>query len=236
MEELLPYMERFLNWAGTKIVGLLSHLMFTMDVVEQEKLPPGPKIFAANHPSTTDPFVVLGYSRRKSRVMIKDVLFDVPVFGPYLNAAGHISVQASNGRAAFERALNTLERGENVIIFPEGHVSPLGGGFWKARTGVARLALETGAPVIPLGIHLDHSRIRLVTSKVKGADEVGTWYLSGPYAITAGRAIHLDGSVDDREQVMHSAERIMAHIVDLAHESRRRLEARRMIPASAPTF
>ncbi len=219
-------MESLLNWMGRMAVGLMSKLMLSLDVVEHAELPPGPKIIAANHPSTTDPFVVLGYARKKSKVLIKDVLFDVPVFGPYLHAAGHICVRAGDGQTAFSQALETLERSETVIIFPEGDLSPFEGGFQKPRTGVARLALISGAPIVPVGIGLDRDRIRLIRTVVKGKQEVGAWYLNGPYAITTGPAIRLEGSIEDRDQVIHMAESVMAHIADLAQQSYRRMMAR----------
>ena len=85
---------------------------------------------------------------------------DTHVLGRYLRAAGHIPVITGNGRAAFEEAKRLLGAGQTVTIFPEGSISPLEGGFYPARTGVARLALSTGAPVIPVGIHLDRERIQ----------------------------------------------------------------------------
>ena len=54
-----------------------------------------------------------------------------------------------------------------MIIFPEGALSPQEGGFCQARTGVARLALESGAPVFPAGIHLQRERIRNMQSHVR---------------------------------------------------------------------
>lgn len=218
--------EAFLDWVGHKAVGLLSRIMFALDVIAYAELPPGPKIIAANHPSTTDPFVLLGYTRKRSRVMIKGVLFDVPVFGLYLRASGHICVR--NGGTAFDEAVRTLESGETVIIFPEGDITPDDGSFLRPHTGVARLALATGAPVIPLGIHLDRKRIHRIQTQVKGNSEVGMWYLRGPYSITIGEAMHFIGSLNDREQVVRTAERIMASIRELAQESRQRLLARQL--------
>ncbi len=55
---------------------------------------------------------------------------------------------------------------------------------------VARLALSTGAPVIPVGIGLDRARIHLIETLVDGAIEVGTWYFGGPYAMTVGEPLH----------------------------------------------
>ena len=158
--------------------------------------------------------------------LISETLFKVPTFGRYLEAAGHIPVVDGNGRAAFEEAKRLLRAGQTVTIFPEGSISPLEGGFYPARTGVARLALSTGAPVIPVGIHLDRERIQRIETVVDGKTEVGTWYLHGPYAMTVGEPMVLRGSIDDWPHVRDQAQQVMRRIARLSHESALRMERR----------
>ena len=162
-------------------------------------------------------------------ILINEVLFNVPLFGPYLRRAGHVPVPliAGCGGASFERARQLLLAGRTVAVFPEGAISPLGGGFLKPHSGVARLALSTGAPVIPIGIHLQRERIRLITTQVAGRPEVGTWYLRGRYAITVGEPMHLTGDPEDRRYVRSVAENVMQRIIHLAQESARRIQAAR---------
>jgi 1-acyl-sn-glycerol-3-phosphate acyltransferase len=130
-----------------------------------------------------------------------------------------------NGRAALEEAVQLLEKGRTVIIFPEGAISPLEGGFHRAHTGIARMALRTGVPVVPVGIGLDRERIRLVETEVDGKTEVGTWYLSGPYAMTVGEPMVFEGDVEDREYVREVSTQIMERIIQLAHRSTARVKA-----------
>jgi 1-acyl-sn-glycerol-3-phosphate acyltransferase len=88
---------------------------------------------------------------------------------------------------------------------------------------VARLALRTGAPVIPIGIGLQRDRIRVIEAKVDGDKATGHFYLTGPYAITVGRPLTFAGDVEDRERVRAVAGQIMHHIRDLARQSERRV-------------
>jgi hypothetical protein len=68
-------------------------------------------------------------------------VFQVPLLGAYLKRAGHIPVEAGKGQEAIDAAVALLKKGHTVVIFPEGVISPLEGGFHEARTGVARIAL-----------------------------------------------------------------------------------------------
>jgi len=111
------------------------------------------------------------------------------------------------------------------VQFPEGDISPLEGGFHRPHTGVARQALLAGVPVIPVGISLQRERIHLRKSKVRGKEELGTWYLSGRYAMTVGRPLHFRGNVEDRTYVRHVSDQIMEHIIGLAHDSAGRVQA-----------
>jgi 1-acyl-sn-glycerol-3-phosphate acyltransferase len=214
---------------GWPVVGLYALLMLRMDIQRAGPLPKGPKILAANHPSTTDPFLVWRLVSEQVSILINDVLFNVPFFGFYLRRAGHVPVPvlAGSGGASFERARQLLLAGRTVAVFPEGGISPLEGGFLEPHSGVARLALSTGAPVIPIGIHLQRERIRLITSQIAGKPEVGTWYFRGRYAMTVGQPLQLTGDVEDRAHVHSMAEKVMQRIGHLAQESARRIQAAR---------
>jgi hypothetical protein len=128
--------------------------------------------------------------------------------------AGHVPVVAGNGKAALEEGIRLLRAGRTVVIFPEGEISPEGR-FHKAHTGVARLALATGAPVIPVGISLNHKRIRQVYTTVDGKQEIASWYLHGPYAMTVGEPLTFQGSPEDHEQVRQVTGQIMQQIAVL---------------------
>lgn len=119
----------------------------------------GPAIVAANHRSYFDPvaygLAVLG-AGRYPRGLAKKELFDAPVLGKLLEAAGAICVDREGKSSdAYEQALEALRAGEVVVIAPQATI-PRGEAFFdpelRGKTGTARLAAATGAPVLPLGL------------------------------------------------------------------------------------
>jgi 1-acyl-sn-glycerol-3-phosphate acyltransferase len=154
----------------------------------------------------------------------------VPLFSSLLRRCGQIPVVPGNGQDALEEARLQLESGGTVAIFPEGHISPPEGGQLPARPGAVRLAMLTGAPVIPVGIHYPRENIVHISSKITGGIKSdGYWYLTGPYQITVGEPMYFSGDADDRAQVEAASLQLMDQIAYLADESRLRLF--RLIPA-----
>jgi 1-acyl-sn-glycerol-3-phosphate acyltransferase len=207
----------FLYEAVRAVVWLYARVMLRMDIVRHAPLPKGPKIFTANHPSFNDPFLIHLHS--KMSVMITHKAFAFPPFGFVLRKIGQISV--SPGGDSLQQAIRRLQEEKSVGIFPEGAFSPLEGGFGKAHSGAARLALSTGASVIPIGIHL--KRERMLRTNARGLPKVGFVYVRGPYAVTIGEAMRFEGDVEDRALVNKVSEVIMDKIKLLALESEDRM-------------
>ena len=229
--------QRFWYGIGRVLIIFFAHVMLKMDIHWKAPRPQGPLILAANHPSTTDPALVTILVKEQTSILILETLFKVPLFGRSLRMSGHIPVVLGNGKAALAEATRLLNAGRTIIIFPEGIISPAEGGLHHGHSGVARLALETGAPVIPIGIGLDHNHLQLLETSVKGKGEVGAWYFHGPYAITVGHALRFSGNSEDREQVRRVTDYIMQQISGLAQESRARLAPARMsLPARVVNF
>ncbi len=116
-------------------------------------------IIAANHRSYFD-IVAIGLVMqelgRPARFLAKKELFDAPVVGQLVRAMGAIEVDRGSGSSnPLDQAVEALEGGEVVVILPEGTI-PRGEEFFNpklvGRTGVARLARESGADVYPLGL------------------------------------------------------------------------------------
>jgi 1-acyl-sn-glycerol-3-phosphate acyltransferase len=214
--------EKVLYGVSKPVIKTYTGTMLNMDVRKKCPFPAGAKIIAPNHPSTTDPFFIASMLGRQSFIMINDVLFHVPILGEYLRRSGHIPVIPGRGQEAIDTALEHLKAGHTIMIFPEGLISPLSGGFNKPRTGVARLALASGAPVFPVGIHLHKDRIRSLKSTVNGKEEIGHWYVRGPYTITVGKPMRFAGDVEDHDLVRGVAQKVMLKIMRLAYESEQR--------------
>ncbi|EKE13368.1 MAG: hypothetical protein ACD_13C00022G0009 [uncultured bacterium] len=214
---------RILYYAGGKLVKAYSKLMFRMSVNSHSLIPTGAKIIVANHPTTTDPFILTSISNGQAAVLIKDVLFDVPVFGKYLQMAGHIPVRTGMGREAFERALTLLKRGITVIVFIEGDLSKFIHKIGKPRTGAIRLAMASGKPIIPIGISVKNKNIKSIKSVIKGVHELGKWYLNGPYALTIGKSISLKGDAGNRTRIKNLSSWLRRKISGLEKEGALRL-------------
>jgi len=208
---------------GRSLVEFYVRHILKANIARETELPKGAKILAVNHPSTNDPAFITALLKEQSSVLIKETLFKVPVFGRSLRLAGHVPVIKNNGRAALEEAVQLLKKGRTVIIFPEGEISPEHGQL-KAHSGMARLALITGAPVVPVGISLDYRHLRIIPTRVEGKDEPSAWYLHGPYAMTIGEAQVFSGDVEDRELVRQVTEQIMQRVQSLQKKGWQRIE------------
>jgi len=207
---------------GRAIVSAYSRLLLNLDVHWHEAyLPEGPKLFVANHPSATDPFIISLLARMS--VMVSANAFSFPLFGRYIRHIGQIPVLPGQGENALENACRRLRSGHSVGIFPEGNFSPQAGGFHEPHTGAARLALTTGVPVVPIGIYLPRERSIQIRSSLTGKPTVGYWYLRGPYGVTVGRPMCFEGNPQDKEQVRAISQRLMQGIRSLAQESEQRV-------------
>lgn len=144
---------------GLAVVGLLARLFFRPRFVGAERVPAtGPAIVAANHLSSLDG-IVLGLAtgeraRRMTRFLAAAEFFAKPWFAWALRLYRQIPLRRGDGDSgALDEAISTIRSGALAGIFPEGRVNPEpGDGLQPGRSGVARLALATGAPVVPVGI------------------------------------------------------------------------------------
>ncbi len=119
----------------------------------------GPVLLASNHRSYFDVAaigLVAARLGRPVRFMAKQEVFDAPIVGRLARALGGIPVErGTKSSDPMRRAAASLRAGEVVIVLPQGTI-PRGAEFFdpvlKGRTGTARLAAETGAPVVPIGL------------------------------------------------------------------------------------
>jgi 1-acyl-sn-glycerol-3-phosphate acyltransferase len=139
----------------TAAIEALFRVLFTYDCIGEENVPAqGPAVVAANHPSYLDPILLSLQVRRPIYFMAWDAMFRVPLLGALMRVFGAfpVDVRPGKGREAYARAKALVESGEVVGLFPEGHRSPSGWMEPRLREGAARLAWETGAPLVPATI------------------------------------------------------------------------------------
>ncbi len=137
------------------VLDALFRVWFSFDCEGEENIPAeGPAVVAANHPSYLDPVLLSVRVKRPIRFMAWDALFKVPVLGALMRAFGAfpVDVRPRHGREAFARAKALIEAGQIVGLFPEGKRSRAGWMEPALREGAARLAWETGAPLVPATI------------------------------------------------------------------------------------
>lgn len=194
------------------------------DIRGVERIPAeGPVILASNHRSYFDVValaLVAARLGRPVRFLAKRELFDLPVASWAARAIGGIPVERGTERASrpLQEAEAALRAGEVVIILPQGTI-PRGRDFFqpelKAKTGTARLAAATRAPVVPIGIW-GTERVWPRSSRVPHMGQV----LHPPgIRIRVGRPLHLphDDALDDTATIMEAISRLLPNA---AHQAR----------------
>lgn len=163
---------------GRFVVAPLARLVYRPHVEGRDNVPrTGPVIFASNHLSFIDSVAIPVASPRPVHFLAKSSYFEGRGVGGWLSkefftAIGAVPVRRGAGQAALDaldqqRAL--LDDGKAVALYPEGTRS-LDGRLYKGRTGVAFLALETGAPVVPVGL-IGTDRVMPVGARFPSLDE-----------------------------------------------------------------
>ena len=178
-------------------------------------------IVAANHVSEIDPLVVGHYlinHGRPPRFLAKAELFRKPPLKWIVEGAKQIPVSrhASDASAALVPAVDALGRGECVLIYPEGSATR-DPDLWpmKARTGVARVALMSGAPVIPIAMWGPEAILPYKARRPKLFPRRTMHVLAGPpvdLSAFAGKPITADLLRAATDTIMH---RITDQLVEL---------------------
>jgi 1-acyl-sn-glycerol-3-phosphate acyltransferase len=135
------------------VTVLYSLLVFRLHALGTENVPNGAMILAPNHASFMDHFFTGGLLRRRVRFMAKSQLFQ-PGIAEYIFSHGGVFPvrRGHHDEEAFITAFLLLDRGDPVVMYPEGGRSRTGEIAERSRPGVGRLALESGAPVVPVAI------------------------------------------------------------------------------------
>jgi 1-acyl-sn-glycerol-3-phosphate acyltransferase len=183
-------------------------LLFRNRVTGAENVPKtGPVILAGNHVSTLDPPLVATGVWRSTNCMAKEELFKNPLFAAYIRQLGAFPVKRGTpDRSALKVAYEILERGEPLLIFPEGTRSETGE-LKEPELGIGMIAYRSGAPVVP--------------AYVWGTDQVmpkGGGFRLARIGVTYGQPMRFvapEGKKPGREEYETAAQQVMAAIADL---------------------
>jgi 1-acyl-sn-glycerol-3-phosphate acyltransferase len=144
------FLLRYFSW----LVSIFGRVEVTGGIPEE--LRDGPLLFAANHIGDFDPFVIavaLHKVGAMPRIMATGGIISAPIAGPLLERTGAIRVERGTelARHAVRVTEVALVQGGHVVAYPEGRVGLTPDGWpERGRTGMARLALGLGVPVIPV--------------------------------------------------------------------------------------
>ncbi len=136
------------------VVTVPTILLYRVTAIGRKNVPKrGAAVLAPNHFSQADHFFVGVYLRRKARFMAKSQLFGPPVLTYILRVGGVFPVRRGHrDEKAFGTAYELIDQGELLLVYAEGGRSrsrELG----PAKPGIGRIALESGAPIIPTAIY-----------------------------------------------------------------------------------
>ena len=143
----------WLAWTGVRLTGV------RVEIRGREHFDPKlTYIYMCNHTSNLDPPIVVPIIPRRTSVLVKKELFRVPLVGRAMRLGDLVPVDRANRDAAIasvERAATVMNKGLNMMVFPEGTRS-YDGKLLPFKKGPFYLAMETGVPVIPMTIVGSH--------------------------------------------------------------------------------
>ncbi|MEV6306735.1 lysophospholipid acyltransferase family protein [Actinoplanes sp. NPDC051861] len=174
----------------------------------------GGAIFAGNHLSVADELFLGAVVPRHLAFWAKSDYFTGTGVKGFLNrklmeGLGAIRVERAGGRAAltaFDAAIPALHSGDLVAVYPEGTRSP-DGKLYRGRTGVARLAVAAGVPIIPVGM--------LGTEKVQPIGRLYPKLMRNTVTVKFGKPIETIGRSDDRTALRELTDQVMLEIQKL---------------------
>lgn len=148
---------------GRAVLRPLLRLRFRPRVSGREHVPAtGPVLLASNHLSGLDTILIPSFSPRKVQFLAKASLFESRIGGWFFRQIGAIPVHretSSAAQEALDAGRGVLASGSVFAVFPEGSRSR-DGRLYRGRAGVAWLALETGATVVPVGLIGTNRKLR----------------------------------------------------------------------------
>jgi 1-acyl-sn-glycerol-3-phosphate acyltransferase len=184
-------------------------------------LPAGPKIIAMNHTPGCDPLYLPFVLNETPHFLLQDGLFTIPVVGALLRETGQIPVYRGTERAkeAKEQACALLRVGKTIAIFPEGKDVHRGERI-PAKSGAVRMSIETGVPIIPLGLYAPPPFLTSLNFHWHGCMRSGAWQFTGKSYMRFGAPWKPDPQSDIHKQTEELMDRIYSLVAEAERDSR----------------
>jgi 1-acyl-sn-glycerol-3-phosphate acyltransferase len=212
------------------ILTIPTIVMYRARAIGVENVPlDGPVILAPNHFSQWDHFFAAVYLQRKVQFMAKSQLFTNPAIKFIFKHGGAFPVRRGHhDEEAFVTADNILDRNGTLLMYAEGGRSRTGD-LGQPKRGIGKIALESGAPVIPVAIH--------GSANVRGWRRMRFPKVTIQYGEPVTFPVNADPDRDEQQQVANQIfDRVRAMYVDLEENGRRDVlrRLREGLPPGAP--
>jgi 1-acyl-sn-glycerol-3-phosphate acyltransferase len=182
---------------GKVTVAPTLRMLWRPEVIGLEHLPrTGPVIMASNHQSVVDSLIIPIMVARPVYFLAKGEYFQGTLMRTIMTGLNQIPVDRSSGRAslmALDAALPVLRDGQVLGIYPEGTRSP-DGRLYRGRPGVAKLALDAGATVLPVGL-LGTEKIQPIGARLPRFGVPVQMRVGAPLDLSRWRGVPVDSRV-----------------------------------------
>ena|SRR6266545_1649423 len=180
---------------------LLRWTRLSVETMGLERLEPDrPYVFAANHASFVDIWLLLAWLPGSVRFIAKRELFSIPLFGRAVRATGQIAVDRSDLEAAtesYDEAAGEVRGGRSVIVFVEG-TRTRDGRLQQFKKGGFVLAIAAGVPLVPVYLRGTH----------RAMPRGSLWLRQQPVGLVVGQPLPTEGlSYADRDALLARAQR-----------------------------
>ncbi len=175
------------------------------------RLPAGNAVYVCNHQSNFDPVLIYARLGRHLRVIAKQELFKIPIFGAALRATGMIPVDRSGSerdKEAIAKAVEAVQHHANILFFAEGTRDP-NGQLRPFKKGAAVLALQAQVPLVPLAVAGTKDVMHKKTLLIHGGR---------PVVLSVGEPIPTAGkTLEHRDALTEQAHDAVAHLMASAN-------------------
>ena len=177
-------------WTFKATVLTLLRMWLRPEVSGVSNIPAGPAILVSNHLSFSDSFLLGAVLSRRLTFLAKSAYFTAPgvrgwLMARFFRGLGQLAIDRDSGRmakAALDAGVQVLHQGGLLVVYPEGTRSP-DGRLYRGRTGVARMALAAGVPVVPVAM--------MGTDRVQPPGTL--WPRKAPLSIRIGEPLDFSG-------------------------------------------